>query len=121
MLSRLKSGKEDVESAENEILCLTLHKEGRVNGADNDNLILRVMVRDPLGSKSKIRPRLKVSVNQWRNNGSPFQGPPGICTLGPHGACAAHAMVETSSSVAGSAAERAPFGGLEANFSNTKY
>ena len=44
MLSRLKNGKDDLETAENEIMSLSLvgHKDSLVNGHDTENVVIMV-------------------------------------------------------------------------------
>ena len=44
MLSRLKNGKEDLETAESEIMSLSLvgHKDSLVNGHDMENVVIMV-------------------------------------------------------------------------------
>ena len=44
MLSRLKNGKEDLETAESEIMSLSLvgHKDSLVNGQLDDNVVITV-------------------------------------------------------------------------------
>ena len=44
MLSRLKNGKEDLETAESEIMSLSLvgHKDSLVNGHLDDNVVITV-------------------------------------------------------------------------------
>jgi len=57
MLSRLKNGKEDLDSAENEIMSLSLvgHNDSLVNGHDLENVVIRIGEEEFIDLEDEIR------------------------------------------------------------------